>query len=112
MSYGLALSCALEEVVEDGGIDWSNSSLSIVVVISFYLGAAVVVAVFDEVLNEDSIVLSELFQGLIYFLQIIMRKREQEPVKLLLLVSLSVFFHHNAASQVLKEFLSELIQTL
>ena len=98
----------MEEVVEDGGIDGPDSSLLIVIIVSFNLGAAVVVAVFNQGFNHISVVLGEVIKTQILSLEFNEVERDQETIELFFLVSLSVFLNDDTTCQVLEKLISEL----
>ena len=101
----------MEEVVEDGCINRPDLSLPVVIVASLYLGTVVIVAFLNQVFNQKSVVLCKVFETKTLSMKASRLERDHESIKLLLLVSLSMLLHDDAASQVLEKLISELTQT-
>ena len=88
-------SIAAEEVVEDRRVQWLQGLFLEVIVARLDLRALVVVAVFDQGLNQLAVFFAELLHAVVLVLQSADLRCKQESVELLLLVSLSVFLYHN-----------------
>ena len=107
LSDGALSAVGSEEIVENGGVEGTDCALTEVIVVSFNLGAAIVVGVFNEDLDQVGINAAEFAERLMSLVESIVLKRGDESVKLLLLISLSALLNNYRASEMLEKLLSE-----
>ena len=107
LSDGALSAVGSEEIVENGGVEGTDCALTEVIVVSFNLGAAIVVGVFNEDLDQVGINAAEFAERLMSLVESIVLKRGDESVKLLLLISLSALLNNYRSSEMLEKLLSE-----
>ena len=83
-----------------------------VVVVCLDLRALVVVAVLDQRLNQMTVLLAEVFHAVALVFQTADLRSKQEPIELLLLVSLSIFLYDDCGAEVLKQLVLEVVEVL
>ncbi len=94
LSDGALSAVGSEEIVENGGVEGTDCALTEVIVVSFNLGAAIVVGVFNEDLDQVGINAAEFAERLMSLVESIVLKRGDESVELLLLISLSALLYN------------------
>lgn len=101
-----------EEVVEDGRIEGSASSLGIVVIVGLNLWASTMMRFFYKDFNEQGVIFAELFKWLGRLSKGLCLHWGNEPVVLLNLVSFPVLLHHDVSCQVQQQVALEANQVL
>lgn len=107
LSDGALSAIGSEEVVENGRVEGADCALTEVIVVGFNLGAAIVVGVLNEDLDQVSINAAEFAERLMSLVESIVLKRGDKSVELLLLISLSALLNNYRSSEMLEKLLSE-----
>ena len=107
LSDGALSAVGSKEVVENGRVEGADCALTKVIVVSFNLGAAIVVRVLYKDLDQVGIDAAEFAERLMSLVESIVLKRGDESVELLLLISLSALLNNYRSSEMLEKLLSE-----
>jgi len=96
-----------EEIVEESGVEWPDSLVAKIVIVSLNFWAFVVVRLLNHGLDQSAVFLAESLHSVVSISQGWLLRGHQKSIKLLLLIPLSVFLHNNFLRKMYKQLISK-----
>lgn len=96
-----------EEIVEKGRVEWPNSLISEIVIVSLDFWAFVVMGLLDHSLDQSAVLLAKGFHGIISVPESWLVGGNEKSIKLFFLVPLSIFLYNDLLREVDKQLISE-----